>query len=69
MTVVGVTVVDMTAVDTVEAQSPMLAVTQVKCHAPNLFIGAINWASYVPRAHEFGIRGDRCGFGAALGLG
>ena len=33
---------------------------------PFALIGAINWAAYVPRAHEFGVRGDRCGFGWAL---
>jgi hypothetical protein len=31
-----------------------------------LFIGAINWASFVPRSSEFGVRGDRCGFGWSL---
>ena len=30
---------------------------------PYAFVGAINWAAYVPRANEFGVRGDRCGFG------
>ena len=33
---------------------------------PMLFIGAINWASYVPQSNEFGVRGDRCGFGWSL---
>ena len=33
---------------------------------PMLFIGAINWASYVPRSADFGVRGDRCGFGWSL---
>ena len=31
--------------------------------APLFFVGAINFASYVPRSSEFGVRGDRCGFG------
>ena len=30
---------------------------------PHAFVGAINWAAFVPRSHEFGVRGDRCGFG------
>ena len=33
---------------------------------PLLFIGAINFASYVPRSNEYGVRGDRCGFGWTL---
>lgn len=33
---------------------------------PNIFLGAINWASYVPQSNEFGVRGDRCGFGWSL---
>ena len=28
-----------------------------------VFLGAINWAAAVPRAEDFGIRLDRCGFG------
>ena len=27
-----------------------------------LFIAAINWAGYVPKAYSAGVRGDRCGF-------
>ena len=30
------------------------------------FIGAINWAAFVPRALPEGVRGDRCGFGWSL---
>ncbi|KAL1503551.1 hypothetical protein AB1Y20_012030 [Prymnesium parvum] len=39
----------------------------LRCHSPYMFVGAINWASFVPRAAEFGVRGDRCGFGWSLG--
>jgi len=31
--------------------------------SPLALVGAINWAAIVPRALEFGVRGDRCGFG------
>lgn len=37
-----------------------------KAKQPWAFIGAINWAAFVPRAEDFGIRGDRCGFGWSL---
>jgi len=33
---------------------------------PMLFFGAINWAGFVPRAYDVGVRGDRCGFGWSL---
>ena len=33
---------------------------------PWMFVGAINWASFVPQSYEFGVRGDRCGFGWSL---
>ena len=39
---------------------------QVRCHNRYMFVGAINWASYVPRDHVHGVRGDRCGFGWSL---
>ena len=41
---------------------------RLRCAEPDpmLFIGAINWASYVPRSADFGVRGDRCGFGWSL---
>jgi len=34
---------------------------------PWAFLGAINWASTVPRAADVGVRADRCGFGWNLG--
>jgi len=42
--------------------------TSLRCIEPEpfAFIGAINWAAYVPQAYEFGVRGDRCGFGWSL---
>ena len=33
---------------------------------PYMFLGAINWAAFVPQSNEFGVRGDRCGFGWTL---
>ena len=42
---------------------PFLARLRCTEPAPFAFIGAINWAAFVPRSHEFGVRGDRCGFG------
>lgn len=33
---------------------------------PLAFVGAINFAAFVPRATQFGVRGDRCGFGWTL---
>mmetsp|Transcript_70120 Transcript_70120/g.116475 ORF Transcript_70120/g.116475 Transcript_70120/m.116475 type:complete len:536 (-) Transcript_70120:177-1784(-) len=41
-------------------------VSQLRC-VPYAFIGAMNWASIVPRAEWSGVRGDRCGFGWTLG--
>jgi len=42
------------------------AVPGRKTARPWAFIGAVNWAAFVPRADPFGIRGDRCGFGWAM---
>ena len=41
---------------------------QIQCAEPHpmLFVGAINFASYVPLSTEFGVRGDRCGFGWSM---
>jgi len=47
--------------------TPFLA--RLHCAAepdPMFFVGAINFASYVPQSNEFGVRGDRCGFGWGL---
>ena len=46
---------------------PFLAGLQC-AHGPDpmFFVGAINFASYVPQSNEFGVRGDRCGFGWTL---
>ena len=42
----------------------MLAVlSHLRCAAPRLLVGSINWASVVPRATDTGVRADRCGFG------
>jgi len=59
--------------DTAVNAPEMLAVMRrLRCNLagapdPWAFIGAINWAAYVPRAHWSGVRGDRCGFGWGLG--
>lgn len=45
---------------------PFLRRLSCTSHKPNLFVGAINFASYVPRSNEYGVRGDRCGFGWTL---
>ena len=47
---------------------PLLAAYHPRCPgSPRLaFAGAINWAGFVPRADDFGVRGDRCGFGWSL---
>jgi len=39
----------------------------VRAPRPWAFLGAINWASTVPRAADVGVRADRCGFGWNLG--
>jgi len=35
---------------------------RVRCY-PNVLIGSIHFAGFVPRAHWSGVRGDRCGWG------
>ena len=36
---------------------PFLRRLSCTSHKPNLFVGAINFASYVPRSNEYGVRG------------
>ena len=52
-----------TALDDDSALNPptMLAVlSHLRCAAPRLLVGSINWASVVPRATDTGVRADRC---------
>lgn len=39
---------------------PLLGAMRCRSH---VLIGAINWASVIPNAHDTGVRNDRCGFG------
>lgn len=53
-------------VETADGRGGAAAGTGPKTKQPWAFVGAINWAAFVPRADDFGIRGDRCGFGWSM---